>query len=229
MTAERWKRIEQVFESAVELPAEDRPAFLDRACDGDLELRKEVDALLGAERDLDQPIQAAVAEEATRLAGPAEAMIGQRIGSWKLAKVIGHGGMGTVYLALRDDHAFHKQAAIKLIKRGMETAQVLRHFQMERKILAWLDHPYIARLLDGGATADGTPYFVMEYVDGVPITEYCARHELRVADRLRLFMKVCAAVQFAHQNLIVHRDLKPGNIFVTRTALRSSWISGWRS
>jgi len=216
MTGERWKRIEQVFESALELAAEERSAFLDRACDGDPELRREVEAMIATTKDFGGVIQSAIAKEAIDLADSGDALLGKRIGAWRLARVLGHGGMGTVFLAARDDQAFHKKAAIKLIKRGMETAQVLKRFQRERQILARLDHPYIARLLDGGSTEDGAPYFVMEYVDGTPITEYCARHGLRVPDRLRLFLNVCAGVQFAHQNLVVHRDLKPGNIFITR-------------
>ena len=216
MTAERWKRIENLFESALAIAPEERAAFLDRVCDGDTELRREVEAMIVAGRDFGGAIESAIAEEATDLADSGGALLGKRIGPWKLTGVLGYGGTGTVYLAARDDQAFHKHAAVKLVKRGMETAQVLKRFRRERQILARLDHPYIARLLDGGSTEDGAPYFIMEYVDGTSITEYCARHELRVADRLRLFLSVCSAVQFAHQNLVVHRDLKPGNIFITK-------------
>src|SRR5262245_15305909 len=216
MTPERWKRIEKVFESALELAVEERAAFLDRACDGDQELRREVDGMIAAGRDFGGAIESAIAGEATDLADSGEALLGKRIGAWRLTRVLGYGGTGTVFLAVRDDQVFHKQAAVKLVKRGMETAQVLKHFRRERQILARLDHPYIARLLDGGSTEDGAPYFVMEYVDGTPITEYCARQGLHVADRLRLFLGVWSAVQLAHQNLVVHRDLKPGNIFITK-------------
>ena len=122
MTAERWKRIEELFESALDLAPEERPAFLDRACEGDLELRREVDAMIAAGRDFGGAIESAIAEEATDLADSGGAMLGKRIGPWKLTRVLGHGGTGTVYLAVRDDQAFHKQAAVKLVKRGMETA-----------------------------------------------------------------------------------------------------------
>src|SRR5262249_18046526 len=146
-------------------------------------------------------------------------MAGRRIGPYRLAKLLGHGGMGSVYLAVRDDDHYHKNVAIKLLKRGMDTDFLLGRFRLERQILANLEHPFIARLLEGGATDDGLPYFVMEYVDGLPITKYCDEHSLELAERLRLFRLVCEAVQYAHQNLVVHRDLKPGNIFITREGI----------
>src|ERR1035438_1126185 len=124
------------------------------------------------------------------------------------------GGMGAVCLAARDDDQFQKQVAIKLVKRGMDTAEVQRRFQHERQILAGLDHPYIARLIDAGTAPDGRSFFVMEYVEGQSIDAYCRDHSLSLADRCRLFLKVCEAVSHAHRNLVVHRDLKPGNIFV---------------
>src|SRR5215472_11338364 len=118
-------------------------------------------------------------------------MAGQRVGPWLIKSMLGQGGAGTVYLAVRDDQSFHKQAAIKFIRRGMDSALVMRHFRRERQILARLDHPFIARLLDGGATDNGVPYFVMEYVDGQPLTTYCAKRGLNVRERLRLFREVC--------------------------------------
>ena len=127
--------------------------------------------------------------------------------------------MGTVCLAERDDAEFNKQVAIKLVTRGMDTAALLRRFRQERQILARLEHPYIAHLLDGGSTGDGPPYLVMEYVDGTAITAYCAARQLGTRERVELFRKVCAAVQSAHQNLVVHRDLKPGNILVDSNGL----------
>ena len=129
---------------------------------------------------------------------------------------LGHGGMGSVHLAVRDDDHYRKEVAIKLLKRGMDTDFMLHRFRQERQILANLEHPFIARLLDGGATDDGLPYFVMEYVDGSPITTYCAEHTLDLEERLRLFRLVCEAVQYAHQHLVIHRDLKPGNILITQ-------------
>jgi serine/threonine protein kinase/Tfp pilus assembly protein PilF len=137
------------------------------------------------------------------------------IGPYRIIRRIGQGGMGAVYLAARDDDQFKKQVAIKLIKRGMDTDFVLRRFRNERQILASLDHPNVARLLDGGTTEDGRPYFVMEYIEGKPITEYADQKRLATVERLKLFGQVCAAVHYAHQNLVIHRDIKPSNILVT--------------
>ena len=128
---------------------------------------------------------------------------------------LGQGGMGVVYLCVRDDDQIKHRVAIKLVKRGMDTEQVLQRFELERQLLAAMNHPGIARLFDAGQTEDGLPYLVMEYVEGQPIDEYCDTRRLSIADRLALFRKVCAAVHYAHQNLIVHRDLKPSNIMVS--------------
>lgn len=138
-----------------------------------------------------------------------------RLGPYRLIREIGHGGMGTVYLGVRDDDAFQKRVAIKVLKRGMDTESIVRRFRHERQILASLDHPFIAGLLDGGTTPDGRPYFAMEYVEGQSIVEYCDAHRLDTAARIDLIRKVCSAVQYAHQNLIVHRDIKPANVLVT--------------
>src|SRR5207253_391487 len=146
--------------------------------------------------------------------GSKDALAGSRIGPYKIIREIGRGGMGTVYLAARADD-FEKRVAIKLIKRGMDTDEILSRFRNERQILANLDHPNIARLLDGGTTTDGLPYFVMEYIEGQTIDEYCEARKLATAERLQLFRMVCGAVHYAHQNLVVHRDLKPSNILVT--------------
>ncbi len=140
---------------------------------------------------------------------------GRRIGSYELVRELGRGGMGTVWLAKRADQQFDKLVAIKLLKRGTDTDEVLRRFQAERRILARLEHPNIARLIDGGETDDGLPYFIIEFVNGLSITEFCRTKRLTIDERLRLFLRVCAAVQVAHQNLIVHRDLKPANILIT--------------
>src|ERR1044071_1467079 len=137
------------------------------------------------------------------------------IGPYRIIRRIGQGGMGAVYLAARDDDQFKKQVAIKLIRRGMDSDFVLRRFRNERQILASLDHPNIARLLDGGTTEDGRPYFVMEYIEGKPITEYADKHSLATVERLKLFVQVCSAIHYAHQNLVIHRDIKPSNILVT--------------
>ena len=142
-------------------------------------------------------------------------MIGQHIGLYKINREIGRGGMGTVYLATRDDDQYQKQVAIKVVKRGMDTDLVLARFRNERQILAGFDHPNIARLFDGGSTETGLPYFIMEYVEGQAIDEYCDSHRLSTAARLELFRTVCSAVQYAHQHLVIHRDIKPSNILVT--------------
>ncbi|MBA2339616.1 MAG: serine/threonine protein kinase, partial [Pyrinomonadaceae bacterium] len=142
-------------------------------------------------------------------------MLGERVGTYEIVREIGQGGMGAVYLGERADHLFDKQVAIKIVKRGMDTDFVLRRFARERQVLAALDHPNIAKLLDGGVTEVGLPYFVMEYVEGASINQYCDAHKLTIAERLELFRHICSAVSYAHQNLIVHRDIKPSNILVT--------------
>ena len=139
----------------------------------------------------------------------------RRIGPYRLVRRIGRGGMGTVYLAIRDDEAFQRRVAVKVLKRGMDTDAIVRRFRNERQILAGLSHPNIAALLDGGTTPDGLPYFAMEYIEGQPIVEFCDPARVDTTARLRLFREVCSAVQYAHQNLVVHRDIKPQNILVT--------------
>jgi serine/threonine-protein kinase len=215
MNVERWQRIEELFRTVVDRPADEREPWLTRACGGDEGLRREVLSLLArgtAEDFLREPI-AGVALSLTNESP--DDLSGARIGPYRLTRLVGRGGMGAVYEAVRDDDQFRQQVAIKLIRRGMDSAFVRDRFLRERQILASLDHPHIARLLDGGATADGLPYFVMEFVAGEPITEYCRRRNLSLNEKLRLFRDVCAAVQHAHQKLVVHRDLKPGNILVT--------------
>src|SRR5581483_1299317 len=140
---------------------------------------------------------------------------GRRIGVYQIIEVIAHGGMGEVYRAARVDGQYEKQVAVKLVRSGFGTEIILERFRHERQILATLDHPNIARLLDGGTTQDGIPYLVMELIEGIPIDQYCQRHDLTIPQRLELFVQVCSAVQYAHQRLVVHRDLKPSNILVT--------------
>ena len=161
-----------------------------------------------------------VPDDATRLEpGAPGDDAGPRIGSYRLVRELGQGGMGTVYLAVRDDDAFRKRVAVKVLKRGMDTESIVRRFRTERQILAGLDHANIARLLDGGTTADGRPYLVMEFVDGVPLVEFAESRQLDTTARLEIFLQVAAAVQYAHQNLVIHRDLKPANVLVTRDAV----------
>ena len=209
MNPEDWARVNQIVNDCLEMDRSGRDAHLATACAGDPDLRSEVESLLAA-FDADHNFMETSALESE----PRSLVAGQRIGNYELRELIGEGGMGAVYLAVRSAD-FEKKVAIKLVKRGMDTNAILRRFSQERQILAGLDHPNIARLVDGGATGDGLPYLVMEYVEGTPITDYCEERALPVRDRLELFRSVCAAVQYAHQNLIVHRDLKPGNILVT--------------
>ncbi|HEX8136876.1 MAG TPA: serine/threonine-protein kinase [Pyrinomonadaceae bacterium] len=217
MTPERWKRIEELFNAAVELSPPERAPFLDEACRGDVELRREVALLLAQEDNQDSLFSTLIGEAAGSLVSEqGDGLTGRRIGAYRITGAIGAGGMAEVYRAVRDDDQYQKQVAVKLVKRGMVSSFLLSRFRSERQILASLDHPHIARMLDGGTTEDGLPYFIMECVEGQPITDYCEANRLSVKRRLQLFRDVCAAVQHAHRNLIIHRDLKPSNILVTK-------------
>jgi serine/threonine protein kinase len=214
MPSQSWEQIESIFLVAADIPLDEQASFLDEACRENDELRREVQSLLDSDRKSGEKITRAVEDEAQALFGLSP-IIGSRLGSYRVIREIGRGGMGAVYLATRDDDQFQKKVAIKLVKRGMDTSEVLRRFQHERQILAGLDHAYIAHLIDAGTAPDSRPFFVMEYVEGQTIDVYCRDHALNLAARCRLFLKVCEAVSHAHRNLVVHRDLKPGNIFVT--------------
>jgi eukaryotic-like serine/threonine-protein kinase len=220
MTPERWQLIEDILDAALELPVDARAAFLHEHCAGDPDLRTDVARILAA-GEQPTPLPATPASFAASLlaglapgAGADVAPARERIGAYRIVRELGHGGMGAVYLAERDDEHYHKQVAIKVLRHGMGTGQLPDRFRNERQILAGLEHANIARLLDGGVS-DGAPYIVMEYVEGLPLDRYCEEHHAALAERLRLFCDVCSAVQYAHQNLIVHRDLKPSNILVT--------------
>lgn len=214
---ERWRQIEDIFQSAADCAPQERVALLDTACGSDTELRREVESLLKLHDNSDFTVSSAVVDAiAVMEQQSAEQNQGRRIGAYRIIREIGHGGMGNVYLAERSDDAFKKLVAVKVIRRGLDTDEITRRFRAERQILAMLDHQNIARLLDGGTTNDGLPYFVMEYIEGEPIDKYCETNKLTVAERLALFQEVCAAVSYAHQNLIVHRDIKPGNVLVTK-------------
>jgi len=217
MIADRWQRLNEVFHSAIALSAEERDAFLAAACADDPALRGEVERLIAAHGHAGGFIEApALASVAAWTDGDGDlAAAGRRFGAYRVVREIGRGGMGAVFLAERADGQFDQRVAVKLIKRGMDTELVLRRFRAERQILASLEHPNIARLLDGGTTDDGLPYFVMEYIDGQPIDRYADERRLTVAERLQLFLQVCDAVAYAHQHLVVHRDIKPLNILVT--------------
>jgi serine/threonine protein kinase len=214
MTEESWRRVDELFLAALDLPPAERAAFFDRECGFDLELRQEAESLLAADAADGRGIALIVEDAAASLFEP-DAMAGKRLGAYQVVREIGRGGMGVVYLAVRADQAFERRVAVKVVKRGVDTDAVLGRFRHERQILAGLDHPYIARLIDGGTSADGRPYFVMEYVEGRPIGEFCQERGLTVRQRCELFRKVCEPVAYAHRNLVIHRDLKPANILVT--------------
>jgi tetratricopeptide (TPR) repeat protein len=218
MTTEHQRRAMQALEDSFDLDGEQLAAYLAEIGRDDPALRAEVESLIAADRGMDDFLNAPVfrwANERREAESNEEAMIGRWVGPYRIVRELGRGGMGAVYLAERADGQFEKQVAIKLLKRGMESDEMLRRFGAERQILAALDHPNIARLLDGGTTEDGRPYLVMEYVAGAPIDEHCRERELDTTARLRLFQRVCEAVAYAHRHLIVHRDLKPRNILIT--------------
>jgi eukaryotic-like serine/threonine-protein kinase len=216
MTPERWSRVKSVFQRAYELDASARAAFVEAECAGDAALLDDVMRLIAAERDSGSLEQSAIEHlPDIDLARAKRRWIGRVAGPYRMVEMLGEGGMGEVYRALRDDGEFNKAVAIKLVRGGQDSEHVLARFKAERRILATLEHPNIARLIDTGATDEGVPYLVMELVEGEPIDSYCTRLKLPVAERLALFRTVCAAVQYAHQRLVVHRDLKPGNILVT--------------
>jgi serine/threonine protein kinase len=210
----RWEQLEAVFFAATELPAAERSDFLARTCAGDTDLRREAESLLASEHGSAHDIATVILGAATALFSEAP-MEGTRLGAYRIEREIGRGGMGAVYLAARADDEFRKRVAIKLVKRGVDTDAVLKRFLQERQVLAGLDHPNIARLLDGGTSGDGRPWFALEYVEGRPIQIYCEEKKLSVAERCELLRKVCEPVHYAHCNLVIHRDLKPPNILVT--------------
>ncbi len=209
---ERWKRIREIFDAALEFPETEREAFLSRMCKVDEVLRDEVLSLLASHRDDDSLVGSAVREAATRALLPLR--VGTALGPYRLLELIGEGGMGSVYLAERSDEAFHMRVAIKVVRGGLDSARALERFQEERRILAALEHPNIARVLDGGSTTDGLPYLVMEHVAGTAIGGYCERRRAGIRERIGLFRKICDAVDHAHRRLVVHRDIKPANVLV---------------
>ena len=208
--------VERIFHAALELPPDEVSAFLEQSCAGDASLRRQVELLLESHRQADRFIeQPLVRPQADAIeSADDDRLLGQVVGQYRILRRLGGGGMGVVYLAQRADQHYEKRVAVKLIKRGMDTDSVLRHFHTERQILATFDHPNIAHLLDGGATDDGRPYFVMEYVEGVPVDAYCDAQQLSITQRLQLFRQICGAVTYAHRHAVIHRDLKPSNILV---------------
>ena len=243
MTPDNWNRVKALFEAALTLEPSERAAFLGQSCP-EADLRQQVEKLLsnyqeagrflsdpGLDPRLPTPRQMAevgVAHESADFGAGSgvcvatvssveveDAMVGRRIGAYKLVRRVGQGGMAAVYQAERADGEFQQQVAVKLVWPGMGKEEILGRFRRERQTLAGLDHTNIVKLLDGGSTAEGLPYLVMDYVEGSPIDEYCDQHKLGVEERLRLFVNVCGAVEYAHQKRVIHRDLKPSNILVT--------------
>jgi len=216
MTPEKWLEVKEIFNAALDLPLEERASFVEKRC-ADNELREEVKALLSssdeAENFIEDPALTRVSHLVTAEKMPS--YIGKQIGAYKIEKEIGKGGMGAVYLARRADKEFDKKVAIKLIKRGFDTDEIIERFRHERQILAALEHTNITRLIDGGSTEDDLPYLVMDYVEGLPLNKYCAVNVVSLNERLDIFLQICSAVTYAHQNLIIHRDLKPSNVIVS--------------
>ena len=221
MTPERWTRVREIFDAALERPARVRDPYLRVVCAGDDEIRREVESLLASHESSADFLETPAAHLARALVSTGthgdegEYPPGYRLGPYQFERRIGRGGMGSVWLATRFDPEFKRSVAIKMVRRGMDSHEILRRFRMERQMLAVLDHPNIALLIDGGSTPEGLPYLVMEYVEGTPIDRYCEDRKVSITERLKLFRAVCSAVQYAHQNLVVHRDIKVGNILVT--------------
>ncbi|MDF2776434.1 MAG: protein kinase, partial [Geminicoccaceae bacterium] len=228
VTGERWREMNRLLDLALDRAPGERAEILDRECAGDAPLRTAVDRMLRACDDSkgfleDEPAPAfaapiVAASLTSNREQPSRSVEGLRVGAYRVVREAGHGGMGVVYLAERADDQYQHRVALKLMRGGaapVADEHLARRFLEERQILATLEHPGIARLLDGGVTDDGLPWFAMEYVEGTAIDRYCDTHGLTIDERLTLFSDVCHAVAFAHRNLVVHRDLKPSNILVT--------------
>src|SRR5215831_2359836 len=208
-----WQQIEEILASVLELPEDQRLARIEQFCAGNSSLRNEVLSLLAAHNHAGSFLEMKTQISSDSAQDPT--LVSKQLGPYRLLEPIGHGGMGTVYRAERADGQFQKQVAVKVVPAAVHSQELLRRFTSEQQILASLEHPNIARLLDAGVSPDGLPYLVMEYVEGVPITDYCCDRRLSLQERLRLFQTVCSTVHYAHQHLIVHRDIKPANILVT--------------
>jgi serine/threonine protein kinase len=213
----RWARVKEIFSGALEQEAVLRQFFIAQACGDDAPLRAEVDSLLEAHQDAGELLSQPAAEHALGLdprRTPRE-WIGRRVGFYRIVEAVGRGGMSEVFRAVRDDDEYRKDVAVKVLREGYDTRSLLGRFKVEKQILATLDHPNIARLLDAGSTEEGLPYLVMDYIAGRPIDEHCAHHRLGVAARLDLFQTLCSAVEYVHRHLMVHGDLKCSNVLVT--------------
>jgi eukaryotic-like serine/threonine-protein kinase len=222
-----WKKVESIVDRAISLPIEEREAFIKKECKTSVELLNEVRSMLESiqrsEGWMDEPDlvkdQFITDIKNEKNDFPDESVVGSVVDKYKLVDMIGRGGMGTVYLAERDDDSYKNRVAIKILRRGLDSEDMLSRFRIEQQILAQLNHPNITHILDAGITEDGRPYYVMEYVEGIPITQYCKDHNLSTNERLELFLQICKALKFAHQKLVIHRDLKPANILVTKNGI----------
>ncbi|SHF28088.1 serine/threonine protein kinase [Fodinibius roseus] len=223
MDKQHWKKLSHIFDLALTLSPERRTTYIRNLCAGDPELRQEVSSLLSSIEESDKMLEEQLRKNHLLLSdltahlekdGPSGSLTGKTVGHWKVSDLLGRGGMGEVYEVERFDSDIQQKGALKIMRRGLDTPENIRRFRLEKQILAGLNHPNIARLIDGGISEDGLPYLVMEFVDGVPIDRYCDQRRLTISDRLALFREVCRAVQHAHKNLIVHRDLKPENILI---------------
>ena len=210
-TPEQWPKIKEIVGAVLEREPSERRAFLDEACLQHEELRAEVESLLAAHADAGGLSAHPWVSATSTMTDPAVVL--KTVGPYRLIRELGVGGMGQVWLAEQTEPV-RRRVALKLIKAGIYDISVVQRFQAERQSLALMDHPAIAKVFDAGATSAGQPYFVMEYVDGIPITDYCDQKKLGIRDRLKLFIQVCEGVQHAHQKAIIHRDLKPSNILV---------------
>lgn len=217
MRTENWEKVKELLDEVLQIEPSNRQTFLKKVGVSN-EIRAEVESLIAFESEAENLMNMSAIEFSKDFFADEEnsnSLIGQQIGNYRIIRELGYGGMGAVYLAERTDGKFEQKVALKLLKREMNTSAIRRHFQQEGKILASLEHTNIARLLDAGTTDDNAPYLAMEYIEGLPIDNYCLKHNLNLNERLDLFRQVCTAVNFAHRNLIVHRDLKPSNILIT--------------
>lgn len=214
-SAADWKQVKEIFSSVLEIDPERRGDFLDERCGDDDILRGEVESWLASHAESEGFIETPAFSVNSVLGQPAT-MTGRQFGNYRIIREIGHGGMGAVYLARRSDGEFEQEVALKIVRQSVAESQMIERFRRERQILASLNHPNIARLLDGSVSSEGEPFIAMEYVEGVTLLEFATANNLEIKDRLRLFLKVCSALSYAHRNLVVHRDIKPGNILVDR-------------
>ena len=216
ITRARWQQIQALFEEVIDTGPAERAAHLANSCRDDTDLRLSVESLLASDQRTEDPLLNAIGEAAESLLEEhRDRLLGTHIGPYRVVSILGHGGMSIVYRGERDDAQYRQTVAIKVLQHATLHPRLRSRLHSERHILATLDHPSIARLIDSGDLDDGTPYLVMEHVDGESIDAYCDTRTLFVRERLELFVQVCAAVQYAHRNLVVHRDIKPSNIFVT--------------